>query len=613
MEAGSDKPAKTSSSPQEAGVPAEIPMPDPAELARNMVTVLGQCQQLLGDYLKRQAEAAHPPELDPFNVGGAFTQLLSRMITHPRKIIESQLGLWHDHMNLWHGMTRRILGETVEPIIKPAPGDKRFRYSEWEDNEIFDFIKQSYLLTAKWLQTTVADVEGLDAVSRKKVEFYTKQFADAIAPTNFLLTNPEVLRTTLAENGKNLVRGLSNVLEDLERGDGHLAIRHTDMNAFEVGRNLALSPGKVVFRNDVIELLQFEPATETVFRTPLLIFPPWINKYYILDLNPQKSFIKWASEQGITVFVVSWVNPDARAAQKSFADYMQEGVFAALDAVEKATGERQVNAIGYCIGGTLLGTTLAYMAKKHDDRIKSATFFAAQVDFTEAGDLSIFVDDAQLEILKKQMEAAGGFLPSSAMFQTFNMLRANDLVWSYVVNNYLLGRDPFPFDLLFWNSDQTRMPAALHLYYLRNFYKENRLAAGTLEILGERLKLSDVKIPVYLQSSKEDHIAPCGSVFKSTQLFAGPVRFIVAGSGHIAGVINPPEMKKYQYWTNDQKVPSLDAWWEGATETPGSWWPDWLAWLTPLSGDRVPARKPGEAALKPLGDAPGTYVRSAAA
>jgi poly[(R)-3-hydroxyalkanoate] polymerase subunit PhaC len=609
MDASPRKPGVKSTTPEAAGVPAEMPMPDPAELARNMVTVIGQCQKLLGDYLKHQAESSEPTQLDPFNIGGAFTALLSKMMAHPRKLIEAQLGLWQDYMSLWHSTARRILGESVTPLIAPQPGDKRFKYADWDENEIFDFIKQSYLLTAKWLQSTVADVEGLDPASRKKVEFYTKQFADAIAPTNFLLTNPEVLRATLAENGKNLVRGLSHVLEDLERGKGKLAIRQTDLGAFEVGRDMAVTPGKVVFRNEVIELLQYDPVGETVFKTPLLIFPPWINKFYILDLNREKSFIKWAVEQGLTVFVASWVNPDPTLAQKSFADYMQQGILAALEAVEKSTGERQVNTIGYCIGGTLLGTALAYMAETHDTRVKSATFFAAQMDFTEAGDLTIFVDDAQLDLMKKQMDAAGGVLPSNSMFTTFNMLRANDLVWSYVVNNYLLGRDPFPFDLLFWNSDQTRMPATLHLFYLRNFYKENRLAEGKLEILGKTLDLSKVKTPIYLQSSKEDHIAPAPSVFKSTRLFGGPVKFMVAGSGHIAGVINPPQLKKYQFWTNEKKAETIEQWWEGATETLGSWWPDWIKWLKPLAGEQVPARKPGDGKLPVLGDAPGSYVK----
>ena len=601
------KAGRKSQSAEEAGFLAKAP--DPAAFAANMVNVANKSQKLLREFLARQAENPETPQLDPLNLSGALTELLTRILSNPQRLVEAQLNLWRDYAALWHQTARRILGEKVEPIIKPAPGDKRFRYSDWEENEIFDFIKQSYLLTARWLQSTVTDTEGLDKKTRAKLDFYTKQFADAIAPTNFLLTNPEVLRTTLSENGENLVRGLSNVLEDLERGKGKLAIRQTDLSAFEVGRNLALTPGKVVFRNDLFELLQYTPVTETVHARPLLIFPPWINKFYILDLNPQKSFVKWALEQGLTVFVVSWVNPDSRLARFDFNDYLKMGVLAALDAVDQACGAKEVNTIGYCIGGTMLGSSLAYMAKVEDPRIKSATFFAAQMDFTDAGDLAVFVDDAQLEALKAQMTAAGGVLPSSAMAQTFNMLRSNDLVWSYVVNNYLLGRDPFPFDLLFWNSDQTRMPSALHLAYLTDFYRDNLLARGKLQLGGETLDLKKVKIPIYLQSSREDHIAPCKSVFNARALFGGATKFIVAGSGHIAGVINPPSANKYQYWTNDRPARTLDEWWQNASEHPGSWWADWIKWIKPLSGEQVPARVPGSGKLPTLADAPGTYVK----
>ena len=601
------KAGRKSKTPEEAGFLAKPP--DPAAFAANMVHVASQSQKLLSEFLARQAENPETPQLDPLNLSGAMTELLTRILSDPKRMVEAQLNLWRDYAALWHQTARRMLGEKVEPVITPLPGDKRFRYAEWQDNEVFDFIKQSYLLTARWLQSTVADIEGLDKKTRAKLDFYTKQFADAIAPTNFVLTNPEVLRATLAENGENLVRGLANVLEDLERGKGKLAIRQTDLSAFEVGRNLALTPGKVVYRNELFELLQYTPTTETVYERPLLIFPPWINKFYILDLNPEKSFVRWAVNQGLTVFVVSWVNPDKRLARFDFNNYLKTGVLAALDAVEEACGAKEVNAIGYCIGGTMLGSSLAYMAKVHDKRINSATFFAAQMDFTEAGDLSVFVDDAQLDALKAQMTAAGGVLPSSAMAQTFNMLRSNDLVWSYVVNNYLLGRDPFPFDLLFWNSDQTRMPSALHLAYLTDFYRDNLLASGRLQLGGETLDLRKVKIPIYLQSSREDHIAPCKSVFKARSLFGGRTKFIVAGSGHIAGVINPPSANKYQFWTNDAPAESLDDWWKGAAEHPGSWWVDWIEWIKPLAGEKVSARVPGEGKLKALADAPGTYVK----
>ncbi|MGH6887881.1 MAG: class I poly(R)-hydroxyalkanoic acid synthase [Rhizomicrobium sp.] len=581
---------------------------DPGEFARNLVRVGIQSQRLLSDFLGNQAAKFGSEPVDPLNLGGTFLELLRGMVADPAAIMEAQFALWRDYMNLWESTARRMMGGEAQPVIAPTPGDKRFKDREWQENQIFDFIKQSYLLTANWLQTTVARVEGLDPKSRRRIEFYTKQFADAIAPTNFVLTNPQVLRVTLQSNGENLVRGLDNLLADLERGNGQLSIRQST-DAFRVGENIATTPGKVVFRNALIELIQYAPSTEKVHERPLLIFPPWINKYYILDLRPENSFIRWAVSEGYTVFVTSWVNPDRRLATKTFEDYMREGLFAALDAVHDATGVHDPNVIGYCIGGTLLAATLAYMAAKGDNRIHSATFLAAQADFSEAGDLQVFIDDVQLEALEEQMEAAGGVLEGNRMATTFNMLRANDLIWSFVVNNYLLGRDPVPFDLLYWNSDTTRMPEATHLFYLRKFYKENALARGKLVLGDVKLDLKKVKVPIYLQSAREDHIAPYRSVYKTTQLVSGPVRFILAGSGHIAGVINPPAARKYQHWTNEDLPPKVEDWLAGAKEHPGSWWQDWEAWLAPLSGKKMPARDPGDAKLKVLGDAPGSYVR----
>lgn len=607
-DAGADSRAKAASAATAQPVDESYKIGDPGQFARNMVRVGVQSQQLLANFMQRQAENFGKQPLDPLNLMGAFTDLLRGMVADPAPIMEAQFNLWRDYMNLWERAARRMLGGESEPVVSPAPGDKRFKDKDWQENQIFDFIKQSYLLTANWLQKTVAKVDSLEPRERQRIQFYTKQFADALAPTNFILTNPEVLRATLQSNGENLVRGLGNLLEDLDRGGGQLAIRQTT-DVFKVGENIATAPGKVVFRNELIELLQYEPTTAQVYERPLLIFPPWINKFYILDLRPENSFIRWAVDRGYTVFVVSWVNPDRRLAKKTFEDYMREGIFAAVDAVEQATGVREPNVIGYCIGGTLLAATLSYMAATSDTRIHSATFFAAQADFSESGDLQVFIDDAQLESLEQLMESSGGVLDGSKMATTFNMLRANDLIWSFVVNNYLLGRDPVPFDLLYWNSDTTRMPEATHLFYLREFYKNNALAKGKMAFGGVKLNLANVKIPVYLQSAKEDHIAPCRSVYKSTQLFKGKVRFIVAGSGHIAGVVNPPSAKKYQYWTNEKLPPTLEEWQAGATEHKGSWWPDWDEWLSKLSGPKVPARKPGDGKLKTLGNAPGSYVK----
>jgi polyhydroxyalkanoate synthase len=591
---------------------------DPGAFARNMVKVGTQSQQLIRDFVRRQSEKSKSgAPMDPLNLTGTFMELLRGMVADPAVVMEAQFQLWRDYMNLWDRTARRMMGADVEPVVAPSSSDKRFKDKDWQENQVFDFIKQSYLLTANWMQETVAKVDGkLDPKSAKRIEFYTKQFADAIAPTNFVFTNPEVLRATLQSNGENLVKGLNNLLEDLDRGDGQLAIRQS-ADAFKIGENIATAPGKVVFRNELIELLQFDPTTKEVYEKPLLIFPPWINKFYILDLRPENSFIRWAVNEGYTVFVASWVNPDRKLAKKTFEDYMKEGIFAALDAVEKATGVGKINTIGYCIGGTLLSATLAFMAAKGDNRINSATFFAAQADFSDAGDLQVFIDDEQLEALKQQMEQSGGVLEGKKMGTTFNMLRANDLIWSFVVSNYLLGKEPAPFDLLYWNSDTTRMPEATHLFYLREFYKNNALSKGKMSFDNVKLDLHKVKVPVYLQSAKEDHIAPFRSVYKSTKLFGGPVRFIIAGSGHIAGVINPPSAKKYQYWTNDafggdkgKPYPtSVEEWQAGAKETPGSWWGDWDAWLSKLSGKKVPARKPGDGKLKVIGDAPGTYVK----
>jgi polyhydroxyalkanoate synthase len=600
------KGTKTDSAAGEA--PSPYAIGDPAEFSRNMLKVAAQSQKLLADFLRRQTDRDNNLPLDPLNISGAFMALLKGMSANPQAVIEAQFQLWRDLGQLWENTARRMMGGEIKPLVSPAPGDRRFRDSAWQENEIFDFIKQSYLLTANWLQDTVSNVEGLKPDDRKRAAFYTKQFADAIAPTNFVLTNPEVLRATLQSNGENLVKGLNNLLEDLERGKGQLAIRQS-ADAFVVGQNIATAPGKVVFRNELFELLQFDPTTDEVYERPLLIFPPWINKFYIMDLRPENSFIRWLVSRGYTVFVTSWVNPDPKLAQKSFEDYMRDGIFAAIDAVEKATGVKNPNTVGYCIGGTLLTASLGYMAATNDMRVNSATFWAAQSDFSEAGELKYFVDDEQLEALKQQMDAAGGVLEGRKMATTFNMLRANDLIWSFVINNYLLGKTPVPFDLLYWNSDSTRMPEKLHLQYLRSCYRDNALAKGDMKIAGKTIDLTKVTIPVYIQSAKEDHIAPYRSIYKSTKLFKGPVRFIIAGSGHIAGVINPPAANKYQYWTNENLPAKVEDWQAGAVEHPGSWWPDWDEWLSKLSGDKIPARKPGEGQLKAIGDAPGTYVK----
>ncbi|WP_295138921.1 class I poly(R)-hydroxyalkanoic acid synthase [uncultured Reyranella sp.] len=567
-------------------------------------------QKLLQDFSQRyQADGQQPA--DPLHLTQTFMDFTAKLLADPNRLVQAQVELWQQYMKLWQVTAQRMMGQTVEPVAEPARGDKRFNDPAWKDEVVFDYLKQSYLLTARWLQGTIKEVEGVDDKTARKVDFYTRQFIDAMSPSNFALTNPQVVKATVETKGENLLKGLQNLLGDLERGKGRLEIRQTDMDAFKVGGNVATSPGKVVYQNDIIQLIQYAPTTEEVYEIPLLIVPPWINKFYILDLKPENSFIKWATEQGYTVFVISWVNPDERLAKMSFEDYMNQGPLAALDAIEKATGQRKASAIGYCIGGTLMAATLAYMAARNDDRIVACTFFTAQVDFSEPGELGVFIDENQLASVEEMM-GKKGYLEGSEMATTFNMLRANDLIWSFVVNNYLMGKDPFPFDLLYWNADATRMPAAMHSYYLRNMYQKNLLSQpGGIVLDNVPIDLRKIRIPVYIQAGKEDHIAPVRSVYKATQLFSGPVRFMLAGSGHIAGVVNPPRNKKYQHWLNEttKNPPTLAEWQAGAQEFPGSWWHDWDKWLSALSGPKVPARVPGTAGLPAIEDAPGSYVK----
>jgi polyhydroxyalkanoate synthase subunit PhaC len=513
------------------------------------------------------------------------------------------------YLDLWGSAMRRLAGEAAMPAITPSPRDKRFADPEWKSNQFFDFMMQAYLLTTQWAYDLVRNAEGLDPHTRKKAEFYVQQITNALAPSNFVLTNPEVLRETLASNGDNLARGMNMLAEDIEAGKGTLKIRQSDPANLEVGTNIATTSGKVIYQNELMQLIQYAPATENVLRTPLLIVPPWINKFYILDLRPEKSFIKWCVDQGVSVFVISWVNPDKSLGTKTWENYMKEGPLAAMDVIEKATGEMKVHTMGYCVGGTLLATTLAWLAEKRRVRVTSATFLAAQVDFTHAGDLLVFVDEGQISALERDMQESG-VLEGAKMAMAFNMLRSNDLIWSYVVNNYLKGQSPSAFDLLHWNSDATRMPSANHSYYLRNCYLENRLSTGSMVLDNTLLDLSKVKVPVYNLATREDHIAPADSVLYGSQFFGGPVTYVLSGSGHIAGVVNPPSLGKYQYWTNENiRDISLSDWIKGAQEHKGSWWPNWREWLSNIDAEEVPARAVGSDALPPIEDAPGSYVR----
>ena len=584
--------------------------PDMAAAAEQFASIAERSRKIVQDFMASQQEAGRP-DPDPLNIGSAFMELTGKMMADPARMWEMQTRFWSDYTDLWSEAAQRMVGGgTPAPKIAPVAGDRRFKDAAWTDNAAFEFIKQSYLLASQHIQKSVAETEGLDDRTAHKVEFFTKQWVDAMAPTNFAATNPEVLRATLESKGENLVNGLNNLLTDLERGKGKLAIRMTDDSKFAVGENVAASKGAVVFENDLMQLIQYAPLTEKTYKTPLLIVPPWINKFYILDLRESNSFIRWAVSKGHTVFVVSWVNPDSALAGKTFEDYLTEGPLAAMDAIEQATGERQVNMIGYCLGGTLTACTMAHLANGgRADRVKSVTYFTTLVDFENAGDLCVFIDDEQLNGLEQRM-AKHGYLEGKDMANTFNMLRANDLIWSFVINNYLLGKDPFPFDLLYWNSDATRMPAAMHMFYLRNMYQRNLLVEpGAIDLLGTPIDLGAVETPTFILSTKDDHIAPWKATYSGTQLYGGPVKFCLSGSGHIAGVVNPEGSEKYGYWTNAQNPASPDKWFDGARQHGGSWWPEWHRWIARRAGAKVPAREPGDGALPVIEPAPGRYVK----
>ncbi len=591
--------------------PKTYALSDPVQLAQNLAKVFERAAVMAREFSERpdlqkkeQDIQATPIEQVSKTLGAVVQSYLS----DPEKLMAAQTQLWLGYSQLWQGAWAKAVGQEAEPVAAPARNDKRFKDADWNENTVFDFLKQFYLLSSTWAVDMVQKADGLDTHTRHKAKFYVEQISNALSPSNFIASNPEVLRTTLATNGANLIEGMKHLERDMAAGAGRLRIQQSDTTAFEVGKNIAMTPGKVVFRNDIFELIQYTPSCPRVHEIPLVIFPPWINKFYILDLNAKKSFVRWAVDQGLTVFIVSWVNVDERVAGKSFEDYLREGFLTAIEAVQKATGAAKVNTIGYCIGGTLVSAGLAYMAATGDDRVNAATFFTTQVDFEKAGDLKVYVDEEQVSWIEDRMKDKG-YLPGSRMADAFNLLRSNDLIWSYVVNNYMLGKEPMPFDLLYWNSDSTRMPGAVHSFYLRECYLANSLSNGKMVLLDVPIDLKKVTVPVYNLAAREDHIAPLPSVFLLGNYFGGETKLVVSGSGHIAGVVNPPEAKKYQYWTNSSGAETIEEWLSGATETPGSWWPDWIDWITTRSGDKIAALTPGDGKLKTICDAPGEYVK----
>ncbi|MCP3467002.1 alpha/beta hydrolase [Bradyrhizobium sp. CCGUVB23] len=582
------------------------PIWDPIALAAQLHNISKQSQILMRHFVSHEPDAIRFGMGERSPLGFEFFELMTRMMSDPVVVASAQIALFHNMLGIWQKTAERML--MLRAREADIPKDKRFKHPEWSENAVFNFVKDSYLIAAASVLSAIREVKGMDEAAARKVDFYARQFIDALSPSNFVATNPEVLNATLASGGQNLLRGLENLLSDLERGNGRLAITMTDMKAFRLGENIATTHGKIVYQNELMQLIQYAPSTKEVRRRPLLIVPPWINKFYVLDLQPKNSFIKWAVDQGHTVLVISWVNPDEKLADKGFENYMLQGPLAALDAIERATGEHSVNAIGYCLGGTLLASTLAYLAAKGEDRITSATYFATLVDFTEVGDMAVFIDEEQLASLERRM-LERGYLEAHHMATTFNMLRANDLIWSFVVSNYLLGKEQVPVDLLFWNSDSTRMPAAMHSFYLRKMYHDNLLAKPDgITLADTPIDLSKVRTPSFILATREDHIAPWKSTYAATRLYSGPVKFVLSDAGHMAGVISPPGTK-YGHWVNDNLPPTPDEWFADAAPRQGSWWSLWEEWVTLFDEGRVPAREPGSGGLPIIENAPGSYVR----
>lgn len=586
------------------------PQIDANRFTENMARATELWQRIAHTAMSQQL--ARPVTLghsDPMSMAESAMQAMRNASIHPERLAQAQLSLMNDHLKLWGWWTGKLLGRDERPYVEASPKDRRFADPTWSNSAVFDFVKQQYLVNSRWLEDVVTKIDGLGEHDRQKLTFFTRQFIDAVAPSNFALTNPEVMRTMIETNGESVVSGLTNLLADIEKGEGNFRISMTDERAFTLGKNIATAPGKVIYENDLMQLIQYAPTTAQVYQTPLLLIPAWINKYYIFDLTAERSYIQWLVAKGYTVFVISWVNPDEKLGRKNFEHYLREGPLSALDVIESVTGSKQTAILGYCLGGTLSAITLAYLRGMEDDaRVASVTYLTTMVDFSDAGDIAVFIDDSQLEALENRMSERG-YLDASEMATTFSMLRANDLIWSFMVNNYLLGKQPFPFDLLYWNADSTRMPAAMHAFYLRNMYQRNQLIKpGGISVLDMPINLTKIRTPSYILATREDHIAPWTSAYIATQVYDGDIVFTLADSGHVAGVINPPVKQKYCYWTNEKLPPKPEDWLKNAAQHPGSWWDHWHQWQSARAGKKVKARQPGNARYKPIENAPGRYA-----
>ena len=586
---------------------------DPLVFAENMTEAAGEWYALLQECSAYQLDqmdggaAQEREQQDATMLGQAFTEAFTAMMRNPSAMAEQGAAYWQGMGALMEEGLSLMSGG----MLAPLEADKRFKNAAWQEHPFYALMRRSYEFNAHWLEQTWSSAVSDNPQLARKIAFYTRQWCDAISPTNYLFTNPDAMQATLESNGENLVRGLRNMREDIKRGNGRLAIRMADEEAFALGRNLAMTPGSVVFRNKLLELIQYTPLTKHVYSAPVLLVPAWINKFYVLDLQEKNSLVRWLVEQGHTVFVISWVNPAEEHVDVTFEDYMQTGLLQAIEAVQAISQQPRINAVGYCLGGTLLSTTLAYLKAKGQEPVASATYLTTMIDFSDPGELGVFIDEAQLNALEQRI-CKRGYLPGSDMSHTFNLLRANDLIWSFVVNNYLLGKDPLAFDLLYWNADSTSMPHKMHIFYLRNMYLRNRLAMpGGIRLLDTPIDLTRITTPSFMLSCREDHIAPWTSTYAATGIFKGDVRFVLSASGHIAGVINPPAKEKYCYWTNENTSAPAEEWLAGAEQHAGSWWPHWQQWLVQYSGEKIPARTVlGSGDYPPLMAAPGEYVHA---
>ncbi len=580
---------------------------DTEKMMETWQELMEQSQRVSNQFMHKYQSNDHFSIFNPTVISKAFGHWTIDKLTNPAKLLEAQQELWQGYVSLWQEAGLKLMGQqNAQPQERPS--DRRFKDKAWQEEVTFDYLKRSYLLTCRWIQSLTADADGVSDKDREKVEFYSRQFLSAMAPSNFAATNPTVLKKIKETQGQCLLDGLRNLLRDLEKGEGDLRITMTDESAFEVGKNLAVTPGKVVYQNEMMQLIQYEPSTKKVYEKPLIIVPPWINKFYILDLQEKNSFVKWVVDQGHTVFLVSWVNPTPELAQKTFDDYMRQGPLEALAQVQAATGAKQFNLLGFCIGGILCEATMAYLRAKGDERVVSLSLLTTMLDFQNVGEVSVFVDDEQIKSIEEYV-AKHGYLDGKHMASMFSAMRENDLIWSFVVNNYLLGRDPMAFDLLYWNADSTRLPAEMLVFYLKKFYRDNGLIKKDyLTLCGESIDVGKIDIPVYSIATKEDHIAPWLSCYPITRKFSGNVRFVLGGSGHIAGIVNPPASNKYCYWVHSDYPDDANEWLEKATQHQGSWWNDWEAWLKAKSSGKVKARIPGDGKLDVIEEAPGSYV-----